>query len=73
MNCGVYWIFGYAISGKKLKHTCLGCLINDKLCAFVKRECNTVASKQIEYCFECSAFPYEILRVLDKYYTKNMT
>ena len=40
----------------------------DKKCAFIKKGCHLLLSGQIEYCYECSDFPCEKLRKLDKKY-----
>lgn len=42
---------------KNLKHGCLGCRIQDKNCAGIKRDCALIRKKQITYCFECEDFP----------------
>ena len=69
MNCGIcIGFFGYTMNGKKRKQICVGCRVKDKLCAFIKKHCDKLASKQIEYCFECSDFPCELLRALDNRY-----
>ena len=69
MNCGIcVAFFGYTMSGKKRKHRCIGCREKDKLCAFIKKHCSKLATKQFEYCFECTEFPCERLRTLDERY-----
>jgi hypothetical protein len=42
---------------KNLKHGCRGCRIQDKNCAWVKRDCAFIRKKQIVFCFECQDFP----------------
>lgn len=71
MNCRIcVGYFGYTMSGKKRKHTCPGCRISDKICAFVKKRCKKTLKKEVNYCFECKDFPCEILEKLDKNYRK---
>ena len=69
MNCGIcISFFGYTLSGRKRKHPCNSCRSRDKQCAFLKKQCDKLATKQIEYCFECPDFPCENLKTLDKRY-----
>lgn len=66
MNCGIcISFFGYTMNGKKRKHPCSNCRSRDSQCAFIKKKCDTLATKQIEYCFECTDFPCENLTKLD--------
>jgi hypothetical protein len=72
MNCGIcVAYFGYTLKGKKRKHTCNSCRLRDSQCAFLKKHCDKLANKQIEYCFECAVFPCENLKTLDKRYRDN--
>lgn len=69
MNCGICMaFFGHTLSGGKRKHPCRGCRSRASQCAFIKKQCGKLATKQIEYCFECSDFPCEILEKLDRRY-----
>jgi hypothetical protein len=77
MNCGICIVFfGYTLNGEKRKHPCNGCRARDRInrsldrskCAFIKKHCDKIATKQIEYCFECTDFPCEQLETLDKRY-----
>ena len=43
-----------------------GCRIQDKNCAWVKRDCALLRKKQIEFCFECKDFPCANLQKLDQ-------
>ena len=61
--------FGYTMTGQKRKKICMGCRIEKKRCAFIKKHCDKLAHKKLEYCFECSDFPCERLTTLDKRYT----
>ncbi len=51
---------------KKLKHGCRGCRIQDKNCAWVKKDCVLLRKKQIDFCFECKDFPCANLKKLDE-------
>ena len=69
MNCGIcVSFFGYTLNGRKRKHPCSSCRSRDKQCAFLKKQCDKLATKQIEYCFECTGFMCEKLKTLDKRY-----
>ena len=69
MNCGIcISFFGYSLNGKRRKHPCKGCRPTEKQCAFIKKQCNKLATKQIEYCFECVDFPCVNLTKLDERY-----
>jgi len=69
MNCRIcVGYFGYTMAGKKRKHTCSGCRISGKICAFVKKRCRKALKEEVTYCFECENFPCEIIEKLDKTY-----
>ena len=69
MNCGIcIGYFGYAMNDRKRKNICEGCRIRDKNCAFIKKQCEKLSKKEVEYCFECEDFPCENLEKLDKRY-----
>jgi len=69
MNCGICLsFFGYAVNGRKRKNPCIGCRLKDKQCAFIKKQCDKLLNKKIEYCFECENFPCDHLKKLDKRY-----
>jgi len=69
MNCRIcVGYFGYTMTGKKRKHTCPGCRISGKICAFVKKRCRKVLKQEVTYCFECEDFPCEIIEKLDRTY-----
>ena len=53
---------------KGLKQGCEGCRARDKNCAFIKRDCQSLRKKEIEFCFECDDFPCENLERLDNRY-----
>jgi hypothetical protein len=69
MNCEIcVAFFGYTLKGEKRKHRCSTCRSRESQCAFIKRECDKLATKQVDYCFECTDFPCANLRTLDKRY-----
>lgn len=51
---------------KKLKHGCKGCRVQDKKCAWIKRDCELIRKKQMSFCFECKDFPCDNLKKLDE-------
>ena len=60
--------FGYKLNGKR-QTPCGGCRTREKSCVFFKNNCKKQADKEkIEYCFECSDFPCENLKKIDKTY-----
>jgi hypothetical protein len=69
MNCGIcIAFFGYTLKDEKRKRPCNTCRSRDSRCAFLKKRCDELATKQIEYCFECTGFPCQKLRTLDRRY-----
>jgi hypothetical protein len=69
MNCKICMgYFGYCVSGRKRLFACTGCRPRDKSCAFVKKGCENLTKKKIEFCYECNDFPCEKLEKLDKRY-----
>jgi hypothetical protein len=69
MNCGIcVAYFGYTLKGEKRKRPCEGCRSRDHPCAFIKKRCDKLMAGEIEYCGECTGFPCENLRKLDKRY-----
>lgn len=71
MNCGICILFfGYTIEGKKRKQTCVTCRLRSHRRAFLKQQCDKIATKHIKYCFECTDFPCADLRALDSRYRK---
>ena len=69
MDCGIcIAFFGYTMKGETRKHPCSSCRSRDSQCAFIKKQCDKLATKQIEYCFECTDFPCENLEALDRRY-----
>jgi len=71
MNCSIcIGFFGYTMSGKKRKKKCIGCNPSGKSCAHLKKYCNKLTEKEIEYCYECNDFPCKQIQKLDDKYRK---
>jgi hypothetical protein len=68
-TCVAY--FGYTMSGTKRKHTCPGCRLANKTCAFLKRHCILLDKDKVEFCFECADYPCVHLQKLEDRYKKN--
>ena len=69
-RCGVYCgaCRSYLLQKKDLfeekgyKRGCKGCIAQDKNCAFLKKGCKPLRTKEIEYCYECEKMPCDQLR-----------
>ena len=69
MNCRICLsYFGYVMTGRKRKEACTGCRPRDKSCAFVKKGCEKLTKKTVEYCYECDKLPCDNLEPLNKRY-----
>lgn len=73
MNCGVckaYLAYSREVPYEKGKIShCTGCLVRNKNCAFVKRDCEKLRKNQIRFCYECEDMPCDKLAKLDEYYS----
>ena len=71
INCGTcVAFFGYTMSGKKRKHSCNGCWTRKNLCAFIKKKCEKLTNKKLDFCFDCDYFPCQVLEKLDSQYVE---
>lgn len=72
MNCAVcVGFFGYTMGGNKRKTQCRGCRSQNKACAFLKKHCDQLLDKQVDYCSDCTQYPCNWLKKLDtRYRTK---
>ena len=71
MNCAVcVAYFGYNMNGSKRKIACPGCRPRNKGCAFLKKHCGLLANNEIDFCYECKAYPCQRLLKLDERYRK---
>ncbi len=69
MNCRIcVAYFGYTLNGKKRKHSCRGCRVDNKKCAFIKKHCEKIYQGVIEFCFQCRDFPCIHLKKIDSRY-----
>ena len=72
MNCGLcdkYLAYSHKIPKIKGKiNHCQGCRPLNKQCSFIKKNCDTLKSNKIEFCFECIRFPCDTLVKIDKGY-----
>ena len=72
MNCGIcksYLAYSRGVPYKKgeVSH-CNGCLVRDKNCAFIKRDCPRKVGKNLRFCYECEDMPCKQLAKLDELY-----
>ena len=69
MNCGIcIGFFGYTMTGTKRKKQCIGCIPSGKSCAHLKKYCEKLRKKEIDYCYVCTDFPCKKLQRLDTIY-----
>jgi hypothetical protein len=73
MNCGIcksYLAYSRGVPYKKgeVSH-CIGCLVRNKKCAFIKRDCEKIRKKQIRFCYQCADMPCKQLAKLDELYS----
>jgi hypothetical protein len=72
MDCGIckaHLAYSRGVPYKKgeVSH-CTGCLVRNKNCAFIKRDCKKVRKKQIRFCYQCQDMPCKELIKLDALY-----
>ena len=71
INCGIckcYLAYSRGVPREKGKVThCIGCVARNKMCAFVKRDCEKLRG-QIRFCYQCPDMPCERLAKLDLHY-----
>ncbi len=67
--CSGYLALKYRVKEKGLKVPyCMGCRPRGKQCAFLKKRCALLADEKVVFCYECSEFPCENLKRIDKRY-----
>lgn len=72
MNCAL--CAGYLAAKNDLKNkrikmiNCPGCRPRNKKCAFLKGHCTQLSNREVTYCFECTSFPCDKLKTIDKRY-----
>ncbi len=73
MNCGIckaYLAYSRGVPYKKGEVThCSGCLVRNKNCAFIKRDCPKEVGKLIRFCYECAEMPCKNLAKIDELYS----
>jgi hypothetical protein len=47
---------------------CTGCRTRNKDCAFLKGHCSKLSKGELIFCFECTSFPCDRLKTIDKRY-----
>jgi len=72
MDCAVcsgYLAQAHGIPRKRgaISH-CIGCRARNKQCAYLKGQCQRLATGKVEYCFECPDYPCERLAKIDRRY-----
>lgn len=72
MNCGIckaYLAYSRGVPYKKgeVSH-CTSCLVRNKNCAFIKRDCGKIRKNHIRFCYECVNMPCDNLTKIDGYY-----
>jgi hypothetical protein len=72
MNCGIckaYLAYSHGVPLQKGKVThCTGCLVRNKNCAFIKRDCPKKVGKQLRFCNECTDMPCKNFSKIDELY-----
>jgi hypothetical protein len=74
MNCGLcteYLAFSRGQEKSRKVTHCKGCRPRNKMCAFIKKKCETLGKGKVEFCYKCKEFPCELIERLDKNYQKN--
>ena len=74
MNCGLcssYLAYSHNIPKirGRVSH-CSGCRPRNKDCAFVKKRCEKIRNKEIDFCYRCTDFPCNNLKGIVKGYKK---
>ena len=74
MNCGIcssYLAYSHEITRRrgKISH-CSGCRPRNKDCSFIKKKCEIIKNKEIDFCFQCKDYPCDNLKRLVKGYKK---
>ena len=72
MNCRVcssYLASKFDLKNKGVRMSyCIGCRPREKNCAFLKKKCNLLLDKKVNYCHECKDFPCDRLKRIDRRY-----
>jgi hypothetical protein len=72
MNCAVcvsYLAMMNDLKKRRFGKTyCTGCLPRGKNCAFMKKQCDRLGKGLVRFCYECTIYPCQRLKALDKRY-----
>lgn len=72
MNCNIcaaYLALTHDVKSKGIRMMyCKGCRPRDKPCAFLKKRCDRLRNKEVDFCYKCSDFPCNRLSAIDKRY-----
>jgi Protein of unknown function (DUF3795) len=72
MNCALcsgYQAYIHASETSQYKSPrCKGCRPRGKMCAWIKRDCDQLRTRNINFCYECETFPCDHLTKLDARY-----
>jgi len=72
MDCAVcsgYLALKHDVKEKGVRMAyCKGCRPRGKKCAFLKKRCELLLNKKVEFCYECEEFPCKNLKHIDNRY-----
>jgi ribosomal protein L32 len=72
MNCALCASYLALVNDVKSKGVkmpyCAGCRPRNKQCAFLKKRCSKLLKGEVDFCFECSNFPCDPLKTIDRRY-----
>jgi hypothetical protein len=69
--CSSYLAYLHRIARQGRKHTyCAGCRPRAKQCAFLKKRCERLQNRTVQYCFECPSYPCARLQRLAEGYRR---
>ena len=67
--CSGYLALKHDVKEKGVRMAyCKGCRPRDKKCAFLKKRCELLLNKNVEFCYECEEFPCKNLKHIDNRY-----
>lgn len=67
--CGGYLALRHNVKNQGIRVPyCEGCRPKNKKCAFLKKKCELLLDNRIKFCYECTNFPCERLKHIDKRY-----
>ncbi|MGD8505224.1 MAG: DUF3795 domain-containing protein [Candidatus Bathyarchaeota archaeon] len=67
--CSGYLALKHDVKEKGVRMAyCKGCRPRNKECAFLKKRCELLLNKNVEFCYECEDFPCKNLKHIDSRY-----